>query len=989
MLKNALVLLGALVALLSVAFFTVKKQSPKDNVIFPSPQSVDFLKKQSTLPEILAHFKDHTILFSVKDEASLKLPKQMRKRLAAIGGRQFLQLGLRHSYAAIFKDGKIVKEAISPNRPVSLKTGSIKVESAGNKAGNFSRLTLNAVQYTAENRGLNLFVVNPSGKLVGVWNFDFFVSENPRSSAMEWNIGNLSTLEITLSEKQYRKLKTKRDQAIKDQVLLSSSDDLVPARLRFHNEDFKAQLRLKGDWVDHLQGDQWSFRVKIKDNRTLMGMRKFSLHRPATRNYAGEWLFHQVLADAGLMHLQYHFIKVILRVQNGPSSEVKDLGIYALEEGFDKLLIERNRRREGVILKLDESLMWEEHQAYLKGRLDIPDLQFLNFHHYQQMPVVPFEEGRILADTTLYKQYLTGSALFRDFIDGKKKLSEVFDVERTARFTAIANLLGANHALGGHNYRVYYNPVTSKLEPIGFDGNAGKKVYGFAEFFNSRNDLAYQEAYVKAVEEVTSDQYIQRLINWPGLTPMVELMQTVYHKYEWTADMLIHNQRRLQASIHPKHPLRINFNGIENGYFNLSIENFSRRPIEVLDLTYKGKKVFGKPESRTILPAKSRTTVPLLLDKDYRQVFTKKGKHKVGFNPVADMDKVLMTYRTPGSQFVQKEKVFLWPSDRKGLALKDPFQRPANARDFDFLVFDEDAKTITCLPGDWDLDNNLVVPPGYTFVAGPGCRIRIRSQYTAIFSYSPLRFIGTPAHPVQIYSDTDQGLGLLVLNTSDTSVLRYCRFTNLSRPGSLGWSVTGAVNFYEADVVLQHCSFEKNRCEDALNILRSHFDMSHCTFTDIHADAFDGDFVTGSINNCLFANIGNDAIDVSGSKISVENTAIENAGDKGISAGEKSHITASHILIKNSEIAIACKDQSFFKINTARLQNNKLAFTAFQKKPEYGPASITADSIELIDNYQVHLIETRSSLLLNGQKTETTENVKSKMYGVEFGKKSG
>ena len=85
---------------------------------------------------------------------------------------------------------------------------------------------------------------------------------------------------------------------------------------------------------------------------------------------------------------------------------------------------------------------------------------------------------------------------------------------------------------------------------------------------------------------------------------------------------------------------------------------------------------------------------------------------------------------------------------------------------------------------------------------------------------------------------------------------------------------------------LEHCSFKENRCEDALNILRSHFTMSDCVFTDIHADAFDGDFVKGEVKSCIFTNIGNDGIDVSGSNIRIENVAIDQAGDKGISAGE-------------------------------------------------------------------------------------------------------
>lgn len=159
-------------------------------------------------------------------------------------------------------------------------------------------------------------------------------------------------------------------------------------------------------------------------------------------------------------------------------------------------------------------------------------------------------------------------------------------------------------------------------------------------------------------------------------------------------------------------------------------------------------------------------------------------------------------------------------------------------------------------------------------------------------------------------------------------------------------------------------------------------------FSNIKADAFDGDFVNGTIQGCMFGNIGNDAIDVSGSKLMIENVSIKKASDKGISAGEDSHIMATDISVMDCEIAIASKDQSTFDLSSCILKNNKLCFTAFQKKPEFGPAHIVAMDVELIDCQVDHLIEIGSSLKLNGILKETSDQVKEKMYGVEFGKSS-
>ena len=107
-------------------------------------------------------------------------------------------------------------------------------------------------------------------------------------------------------------------------------------------------LRIAGRNLDHLrQPYKWSFKVKLKGNRTLFGMRKFSLLVPDARaisvNPLTEWICHQIEKAEGLISLRYDFVRVTI---NG-----KYIGIYALEERFDKHLIEHNSLREGVLFR--------------------------------------------------------------------------------------------------------------------------------------------------------------------------------------------------------------------------------------------------------------------------------------------------------------------------------------------------------------------------------------------------------------------------------------------------------------------------------------------------------------------------------------------------------------------------------------------------------------------------------------------------------------
>ena len=56
-------------------------------------------------------------------------------------------------------------------------------------------------------------------------------------------------------------------------------------------------------------------------------------------------------------------------------------------------------------------------------------------------------------------------------------------------FLAIADLWGGWHVLRWHTLRFYGNPVTRKLEPIGFDANAAEMWYKSPFVFKKSSSL--------------------------------------------------------------------------------------------------------------------------------------------------------------------------------------------------------------------------------------------------------------------------------------------------------------------------------------------------------------------------------------------------------------------------------------------------------------------------------------------------------------------
>jgi hypothetical protein len=792
-------------------------------------------------------------------------------------------------------------------------------------------------------------------------------------------------IDLVLSQKQYDKILEKRKNALALGILLTSDEDLVKGTVKFNGKDYEVKARLKGDWTDHLVGDKWSFRIKLEGEETIMGMRKFSLQHPKTRNYAGEWLFHQVLQGYDILNLNYQFIPFRLTV----GTQTKDMGVYAIEESFVKQLFERQKRRAGLIIKIDESLMWEERAALFEGGVKPEDLGFIDHTGYADLNIVPFSEKQILRDEILKEQFFVARDLLRAYVLGEKKAHEVFDLEKLVTYNVICDLFGAHHAMIPHNWRLYYNPITSRLEPIGFDANGLEKFYYLSPFQWGNKDLEFLKAYAQKVEQLTTEKWHEDWKNYPGLKERISILKADSLNFVWNDKVFDHNFSVLKSQVLPKRSLNVFLEKMSATELVLSVENFGQMPIQLRNLQHKNGRSIGQLSKDEIILPKERKMITYRLDNNFEKLFVNKKKKKSQFTLASDIKKISLAWTVYGSSIERNVLINPWKEQETDITNSLAARRaPKKLPDLPFLIIDEENKTITCKTGRWELTKWLQIPPGYTFKMGPGCHINFQNFNSQLISYSPVEFIGTKENPVSITSNTGKGAGVFVIGAADTSIVRHCLFDNLGVPRVPYWGLSGAVNFYEAPVQISETTFKNNRSEDALNIIKTNFTMDNVAFNNTQSDAFDGDFVEGSISNSSFNDLGNDAIDISGSSIHVKKVIILNASDKGLSAGENSKIIGEDILVQKSEVAVASKDLSQIILKQTLLKDNKLGITAFQKKSEFGPCNIEASDIRLENNQLDYLIERGSSLLLNGSLMPVSDNVKERMYGAEFGKSS-
>jgi len=242
-------------------------------------------------------------------------------------------------------------------------------------------------------------------------------------------------LNLSLSWANYAELE-KRILMAKERGVINREDKDVEVKafaILNKTEPKKIRLRLRGTYLDHAEGDKWSFRVKVSRKDSLRRMNRFSLQNPSTRMWLWEWLYQRMLKHVGLMYLDYGFLD--LSVNGEPR------GVYAIEEFMHPNLVEKNKRRDGLLLKAN-TFLFNEKKIGKSAKL------------------TSFRESY----SSVYQRYTREEIL----------LGDIYDLDKLAQHFAVTQIFGSGHSHFKGNWITYFNPITEKLEVIGYDSNSGR-----------------------------------------------------------------------------------------------------------------------------------------------------------------------------------------------------------------------------------------------------------------------------------------------------------------------------------------------------------------------------------------------------------------------------------------------------------------------------------------------------------------------------------
>lgn len=701
-------------------------------------------------------------------------------------------------------------------------------------------------------------------------------------------------------------------------VIMPEGNDYVPAELAFEGATFKAKVRIKGKMSDHVKGSKWSFRVIAKKDKGFLGMQRFSLQHPGTRNYLCDWFYHRLMRGEGIIALRYGFIRLKFNDE--------DLGIYAYEEHFGPELLANNGRLKGPIFRFDPSLFWVHRLNMMQQvRYNEP------FGAYEAAALDAFGGGDLEKDS-VQRRYMEEAVGRMDaFRRGDLRASEVFDADKLGRRHAMLDLVGGHHSMDWSDVKFYYDPVVKRIEPIAYESFSAFPIRTLAgsNRYNGKgwkgmdlhdayfNDPVLFRSYVHHLERMSDKAYLDSAFTAlaPALDSASALIYREFPYKELDRSIYYKNQSLIRRLLDVPKGFHAYFDG------GTDTLQFTVIPIEGLPIEIHG--LVGKegalivPDEPTIVPCRVPGTVGIPMSLRI---------------PVIDGKAP-----SPGSALTLRYSV-LGASVRKDLealpyGYSDGLQVPTlpfTGNNMDaftsVLQVDEEARTVIILPGVHKFQRDLVIPSGFVVKGVAPLRIDLVNG-ARILSRSPVSFVGMEDAPISIGSSDGSGGGLVLLETGTRSTFERVRFEGF---GAAASGRAGLI-LQEAPASFVDCAFAEVRDRDGLLAVRSGLWLTNCSFTG-GRDQLSVAFGSAEIEQVGLNGAGDDALVLKGARAKIVGLVVHGANGNGVKVDEQGVVVMNTSEVKSRKEAVAVSEGS-----TISMKGGALAST--------GDAALDVDAL--------------------------------------------
>lgn len=737
-------------------------------------------------------------------------------------------------------------------------------------------------------------------------------------------------LDLTVKESELEQLTKVVEDARERGVILPEGNEYVDAELSSGEDLFQAKVRIKGKLTDHVQGSKWSFRVVAKKKGGFLGMKRFSLQHPGTRNYLCDWLYHRIMRSEGVIALRYGFIRLKFNDE--------DLGIYAYEEHFGPELLENNGRLPGPLFRFDPALFWEHRLNEMnKVRFDEP------FAAYQAAAVDAFGSSDLEKDGGFRRQFEEAVALMDAFRRGQLKASEVFDADRIARRHAILDLVGGHHSMDWSDVKFYYDPQARRVEPVSYESFSAFPLRTLAgsDKWVGRSDAAQDlheryfndevifRAYVAHLERISRTTWLDS--TFEALAPALDSASaTIYREFpykELDRSIYYKNQVVIRKLLNGPKPFHAFFDGASEDTVTVTVLPLEGLPMEIHGLMLADGKLVPT-EGTVIVPCRKPGKIgdPLTLRFPVTSKVSRAGSR--------------LQCSVLGASMKREVEVFPYAL-RNGLDVAMGTGERVDPRTVPFLHFDDQQRTVTIAPGAWTLERAIELPVGYRFVATAPLKLDLR-EGAEIISHATLDWRGLEGMPIEVFSTDSTSHGVHVIGAQGTSRLEHVAFRHLTRY-KYDQERSGDVSFHRSNAQVVHCSFSGTGAT-LLDVSVGTIDLQHCRFAG-GSDQLELHYAQAKLAHNQHTASADDAISLEGGSAQVKDVSLTGIRGIGVKSVKASGVRLEGLVMDGVGKALEAREGGRMEMVGGSIANVKLIATAQEKEMRYGPVSISLEKV--------------------------------------------
>ena len=270
-------------------------------------------------------------------------------------------------------------------------------------------------------------------------------------------------IKIDINFSELEKLKKDRKKALYLKKLINPQK--VKINLLFQGKEYKATARLKGDLSEHWGNiKQWSLRIKLDKNKTILGLNEFSLSVFTERDFPYNFVISDIFRENKILSPRYETVGVNFNGENW--------GIMLLEEQFSDSFYAHNQLKEAPILKMTNENYFTIRVLANQEVENIDDI----IKWQGKLETKVYNKNKILKKTTIpnQKTNLNLLSIFKTIqevvaLEDERyfeKIKDHVDVGLMAKIVAITSIFGDYHSRLPTNSRYYINPYNLKIEPI-------------------------------------------------------------------------------------------------------------------------------------------------------------------------------------------------------------------------------------------------------------------------------------------------------------------------------------------------------------------------------------------------------------------------------------------------------------------------------------------------------------------------------------------